>query len=85
MVFFINPKVADPERSEYECSYEVCTVLLSHSDLPFRLHLDIDVFHRLQDGIGNRDPLNLIFPAYFELMTRFPTVQSEGVMAEIIH
>ena len=32
-----------------------------------------------------RDPLNLIFPAYFELMTRFPSVQSEGVVAEFIH
>ena len=43
--------------------------------------LDIGVTHRLHDGSGNWDPLNLIFPAYFELMTRFPTVCSEDARA----
>ena len=34
---------------------------------------------RLHDGSQIWDPLNLIFPAYFELMTRFSTVHLEDV------
>jgi hypothetical protein len=37
---------------------------------------------RLHDCSGNWDHLDLIFPAYFELITGFPSVHAEDVGAE---
>jgi hypothetical protein len=37
-------------------------------------HLQIGVSKRLHDGDWDGDHLNLIFPVYFKLMTRFPIV-----------
>jgi hypothetical protein len=36
-------------------------------------------------GEDARDHLNLIFPVYLKLMTRFPSFQPEGVGVELLH
>ena len=41
--------------------------------------------HRLHDGSGNWDHLNLIFPVYLKLMTGFPSVHSDDVGAKLLH
>src|SRR4030066_360677 len=55
--------------------------------LPIALHLSNSPCFRSETIIisQNRDPLNLIFPVYFELMARFPTIHQEDVRAELLH
>ncbi len=47
--------------------------------------LDVGVPHRLHDGRGDWDHLNLIFPVYLKLMTGFPFLHLEDVGAGLLH
>jgi hypothetical protein len=37
------------------------------------------------DGTQNRDPLNLIFPVYFDLMRQFSPISPEGTREVFLH
>ena len=47
--------------------------------------LDVGVAHRLHDGEGNWEHLNLIFPVYFDLMRQFSPISPEGAREVFLH